>query len=167
MTGENFHHFSKPLTVLLHRTNGRHCLLLGLCTETVKESNSHESATVRQWSRICRLWDYITIRKANSGGSGNSKHSYKPLSKYQKHPEMLPKEIMHEWLFSFPVLKYFHTKQSFRNGWKFFLSQKLLPKQNLYIHIHLIWSGLILGLRPANEARRYKVMPSLIGQAQT
>ena len=28
-------------------------------------------------------------------------------------------------------------------------------------------SGLILGLRPANEKRRYKVTPSLIGWAQT
>ena len=28
-------------------------------------------------------------------------------------------------------------------------------------------SGLILGLRPANERRHYKVMPSLIGWAQT
>ena len=27
--------------------------------------------------------------------------------------------------------------------------------------------GLILGLRPANERRRYKVTPSLIGWAQT
>ena len=27
--------------------------------------------------------------------------------------------------------------------------------------------GLILGLRPANERRRYKVTPSLIGLAQT
>ena len=28
-------------------------------------------------------------------------------------------------------------------------------------------SGLILGLRPANEGRRYNVTPSLIGWAQT
>ena len=28
-------------------------------------------------------------------------------------------------------------------------------------------TGLILGLRPANEKRRYKVTPSLIGWAQT
>ena len=28
-------------------------------------------------------------------------------------------------------------------------------------------SGLILGLRPANERRRYKVTPSLIGWSQT
>ena len=28
-------------------------------------------------------------------------------------------------------------------------------------------TGLILGLRSANEKRRYKVMPSLIGWAQT
>ena len=28
-------------------------------------------------------------------------------------------------------------------------------------------SGLILGLRPANERRRYKVMPSFIGWAET
>ena len=32
-----------------------------------------------------------------------------------------------------------------------------------FIGIH----GLILGLRPANERRRYKVTPSLIGWAQT
>ena len=29
------------------------------------------------------------------------------------------------------------------------------------------YSGLILGLHPANERRRYKVTPSLIGWAQT
>ena len=29
------------------------------------------------------------------------------------------------------------------------------------------WAGLILGLRPANEIRRYKVTPSLIGWTQT
>ena len=29
-----------------------------------------------------------------------------------------------------------------------------------------IYAGLILGLRPANERRRYKVTPSLIGWAQ-
>ena len=28
-------------------------------------------------------------------------------------------------------------------------------------------SGMILGLRPANERRRYKITPSLIGGAQT
>ena len=28
-------------------------------------------------------------------------------------------------------------------------------------------TGVILGLRPANERRRYKVTPSLIGRAQT
>ena len=31
----------------------------------------------------------------------------------------------------------------------------------------LQWAQLILGLRPANDRRRYKVTPSLIGQAQT
>ena len=30
-----------------------------------------------------------------------------------------------------------------------------------------VTSGLILGLRPVNERRRYKVTPSLIGCAQT
>ena len=38
-------------------------------------------------------------------------------------------------------------------------------------HVSLSWlyprSGLILGLPPANERRRYKVTPSLIGWAQT
>ena len=39
-------------------------------------------------------------------------------------------------------------------------------------HWYLYWkwiqeAGLILGLRPANERRRYKVTPSLIGWAQT
>ena len=29
------------------------------------------------------------------------------------------------------------------------------------------WPGLILGLRPANERRRYKITPSLIGWPQT
>ena len=32
-------------------------------------------------------------------------------------------------------------------------------------HEHI--SGLILGLHPANEGRRYKLTPSLIGWAQT
>ena len=31
----------------------------------------------------------------------------------------------------------------------------------------LLNTGLILGLRPSNERRRYKVTPSLIGSAQT
>ena len=31
----------------------------------------------------------------------------------------------------------------------------------------VILTGLILRLRPANERRRYKVMPSLIGWAKT
>ena len=31
----------------------------------------------------------------------------------------------------------------------------------------MLESGLILGLRPANERRRYKVTASLIGWAQT
>ena len=45
-----------------------------------------------------------------------------------------------------------------------------LPQHGL---VELSWqdtssfSGLILGLRPANEKRRYKVTPSLIGWAQT
>ena len=30
-----------------------------------------------------------------------------------------------------------------------------------------VYSGLILGLRLANERRRYKITPSLIGWAQT
>ena len=30
-----------------------------------------------------------------------------------------------------------------------------------------LFAGLILGLRPANERRDYKVMPSLIGRVQT
>ena len=33
--------------------------------------------------------------------------------------------------------------------------------------IYSIYSERILGLRPANERRRYKVTPSLIGWAQT
>ena len=31
---------------------------------------------------------------------------------------------------------------------------------------YVIYPGLILGLRPANERRRYKVTPSVIGWAQ-
>ena len=38
---------------------------------------------------------------------------------------------------------------------------------NLIDDISLSNSGLILGLRPANERRRYKVTPSLIGWAPT
>ena len=34
-------------------------------------------------------------------------------------------------------------------------------------HLWPIFTCLILGLRPANERRRYKVTPSLIGWAQT
>ena len=35
-------------------------------------------------------------------------------------------------------------------------------------NMDIVWdTGLILGLRPANERRRYKVTPSLIGWAQT
>ena len=38
----------------------------------------------------------------------------------------------------------------------------------IYIYIYIyIYTELILGLRPANERRRYKVEPSLIGWAQT
>ena len=37
---------------------------------------------------------------------------------------------------------------------------------NILTHMLTI-SGLILGLRPANEKRRYKVTPSLIAWAQT
>ena len=33
--------------------------------------------------------------------------------------------------------------------------------------IPITWAGLILGLYPANERRRYKVTLSLIGWAQT
>ena len=36
---------------------------------------------------------------------------------------------------------------------------------DIKIHIHV--TGLILGLHPANERRRYNVTPSLIGWAQT
>ena len=46
--------------------------------------------------------------------------------------------------------------------------------ENIIIHYtDVIWccgmlnTGLIVGLRPANERRRYKVTPSLIGWAQT
>ena len=41
----------------------------------------------------------------------------------------------------------------------------LAPKPSLY-HLSLT-AGLIPGLRPANERRRYKVTPSLIGWVQT
>ena len=34
-------------------------------------------------------------------------------------------------------------------------------------YIFLTFTGLILGLRPANERRGYKVMPSLIDWSQT
>ena len=34
-------------------------------------------------------------------------------------------------------------------------------------HMQYIMSGLILGLRPANERLRYKVTPSLIGWTKT
>ena len=47
-----------------------------------------------------------------------------------------------------------------------------LYRQDLMRCIHLAhtgiaFTGLILGLRPANQRRRYKVTPSLIGWAQT
>ena len=50
------------------------------------------------------------------------------------------------------------------------------PQVNSYQYVYRIpWSkfddivniGLILGLHPANERRRYKLMPFLIGWAQT
>ena len=37
----------------------------------------------------------------------------------------------------------------------------------VYTPLYHMYTGLILGLRPANERRRYKVTPSLIGWAQT
>ena len=37
----------------------------------------------------------------------------------------------------------------------------------IYIHVYACLTGLILGLLPANEIRRYKVTPSIIGWAQT
>ena len=40
-------------------------------------------------------------------------------------------------------------------------------KTHWFCPSELAISGLILGLRPANERRRYKVTPSLIGWAQT
>ena len=39
------------------------------------------------------------------------------------------------------------------------------PVQTVSIKFEI--TGLILGLRPANERRRYKVTPSLIGWTQT
>ena len=37
----------------------------------------------------------------------------------------------------------------------------------VYCLVEMVPTGLILGLRPANGRRRYKVTPSLIGLAQT
>ena len=37
----------------------------------------------------------------------------------------------------------------------------------VYCLVEMVLKGLILGLRPANGRRRYKVTPSLIGWAQT
>ena len=37
----------------------------------------------------------------------------------------------------------------------------------LDLQTHSVPSGLILGLHPANDRRRYKVTPSLIGWVQT
>ena len=37
----------------------------------------------------------------------------------------------------------------------------------LRVTVNDICAGLILGLRPANDRRRYKVTPSLIGWVQT
>ena len=42
------------------------------------------------------------------------------------------------------------------------------PYLKIWFYIEgLALAGLILGLPPANERRRYKVTPSLIGWAQT
>ena len=57
------------------------------------------------------------------------------------------------------------------------LTDVLWPDLQVVMNIHeaspsweqsvgLVATGLILGLRPANERRRYKVTPSLIGWAQ-
>ena len=48
-------------------------------------------------------------------------------------------------------------------------SQQNTPKREscaLFLE-YTVFSGLILGLRPANERRRYKVTPSPIGWTQT
>ena len=47
------------------------------------------------------------------------------------------------------------------------LTVNALQQLNLKVIIIQQTTGLILGLRPANERRRYKVTPSLIGWAQT
>ena len=49
--------------------------------------------------------------------------------------------------------------------WPFCLSLNVLTFQ-VAVHIY-VRAGLILGLYPANERRRYEVTPSLIGWAQT
>ena len=46
----------------------------------------------------------------------------------------------------------------------FFPNPKFQWSRQRHLHGN---SGLILGLRPANERRRYEVTPSLIGWAQT
>ena len=48
-----------------------------------------------------------------------------------------------------------------------FPSKCLGRHQNRWWRFVYMYIGLILGLRPANERRRYKVTPSLIGSAQT
>ena len=40
------------------------------------------------------------------------------------------------------------------------------PLQNIYMYHYGHITRLILGLHPANQRRRYKVTPSLIGWAQ-
>ena len=47
------------------------------------------------------------------------------------------------------------------------ISSSGAKSSNEAVWLDLKISGLILGLRPANERRRYKVTPSLIGWAQT
>ena len=53
-----------------------------------------------------------------------------------------------------------HLKRTNLNSSGFYTSWNLKSKM-------LLGTGLILGLRKANERRRYKVTPSLIGWAQT
>ena len=59
--------------------------------------------------------------------------------------------------------------------WFYKFSWQPTPQSNATMYISVqqvhgiynIYTGLNLGLRPAKEARRYKVTPSLIGGAQT
>ena len=63
------------------------------------------------------------------------------------------------------ISRYFCKNENF-NDWKINELNFSDPTQATRMQSGVRNTGLILGLQPANERRRYKVTPSLIGWAQ-